>query len=412
MPVTLRGRIELAGLIAGIVLALAIRVVLLPTDGFRPDLDQFVLWVHDLATTPLGEAYRQNLSFPPVMVYVFAALAALDPAFHTATTGADLTIRVLMKLPATLADVGMAACVAYALRQRPGWAAAAALAILLNPAVWYVSAWWGQFESIYVLPALVAYLFAASGRPVPAAVAMAVSLMTKPQALVFAVPFAAWILGRYGWRTAVLAALAGGATVALLWLPFLADGGPFEYMRNLSTYQGTIFSVASVRAWNLWWLLEQAVGAFVADTSGVGPITLRVIGYALAAWAEGLVFLAVLRRPTDRMLALGLACSVLVAFAMLTAMHERYSYAAVVFLLLLLPDRRMLWTWAALSLVIGANMMAAIPAPPLLGVIPAGGPIGVAGSVAMLVLTVICVAFLLQERAPSSEPAAAASSAA
>ena len=69
--------------------------------GLRADTDQFVGWVHQLATgLPLGEAYRLDLSFPPVMVYVFWALAHVVPAFGTATDASDLAARIAIKLPA------------------------------------------------------------------------------------------------------------------------------------------------------------------------------------------------------------------------------------------------------------------------------------------------------------------------
>jgi len=69
--------------------------------GLRADTDQFGGWVHQLATgLPLGEAYRLDLSFPPVMVYVFWALAHVVPAFGTATDAGDLTARIAIKLPA------------------------------------------------------------------------------------------------------------------------------------------------------------------------------------------------------------------------------------------------------------------------------------------------------------------------
>jgi Gpi18-like mannosyltransferase len=380
------------------VLAVAVRLVLLPTDGFRPDLDQFVLWVHDIATTPLGDAYRQNLSFPPVMVYVFATLGALDPVFRTVSTAADPWIRVLMKLPATLADAGLAAGVAYALRSRPGWAIAGALGILLHPAVLYLSAWWGQFESIYLLLALIAYLLAVSGRPVPAAVALALSLMTKPQALPFLVPFGAWVLGRYGVRIALVAALAGTVTIGLLWLPFVAEGGPLAYLSNLTTYQGQTFSVISLRAWNVWWLLQaQIAGGFVSDASPIaGPVTLRLIGLTMAGIGEGIVFVPMLRRPTPRALALGLACATLVAFSLLTTMHERYAYGALVFLALLLPERGPRLAWLAFGILFTLNLVAAIPATPELASIPVGGVVGIAGSLGMLAVTAACVWLLLR----------------
>ena len=212
----------------------------------------------------------------------------------------------------------------------------------------YVSAWWGQYESLYVLAALVAYLLAVGGRPGWAAVAMAVAVMTKPQALPLLVPFGAWYLARFGWSGAIRYGAIGAAVIALLWAPFVTSGGPAAYLGNLAEYQDEIFNVLSLRAWNPWWLVQEAFagGSFVSDSAAIaGPITLRHVGFALAALFEGFVFLAVYRAPTGRALALGLAAAALVAFCALTTMHERYAYAALVFLAPLLPDRRVLAAW-------------------------------------------------------------------
>ena len=208
----------------GLLLAVLLRLVLLPTDGFRGDLDEFVKWVHGLVTQPFGRAYDQNLTFPPVMVYIWGLLAALEPAFRTVTDAADPIVRAVMKTPASLADVAIGLLVAWELRSRPRWAVAAGLGILLHPALIYVSAWWGQYESIYVLFGLIAFMLAVRGHSLPAAAVLAVAIMTKPQALPFLVPFAAFFLARGGVRGLALAAIVGAIVVAVLWLPFVADG--------------------------------------------------------------------------------------------------------------------------------------------------------------------------------------------
>ena len=149
-------------------------------------------------------------------------------------------------------------------------------AILLHPAVIDVSAWWGQYESIYVLFGLVAYLLAVRGHSLPAAAVLAVALMTKPQALPFLVPFAAWFLARDGWLGAVKAAAVGAAViVAAVGCRSSRAGGPAGYARNLGEYQGDIFAILSIRAWNVWWLVQEllAGGNFVSDQGAIlGPI--------------------------------------------------------------------------------------------------------------------------------------------
>ncbi|HET9520374.1 MAG TPA: hypothetical protein VFO73_04940 [Candidatus Limnocylindrales bacterium] len=402
-----RNGARFATLGAGLALAILVRVVLLPTDGLRGDLDQFVLWVHGLATRPFGHAYDQNLSFPPVMVYIWGLLAAVEPAFRTAVDGADPWIRALMKFPASLADLAIAVLVAYELRARPRWAVAAALGIALHPALIDVSAWWGQYESIYALWGLIAYMLAVRGHALPAAALVAVALMTKPQALPFAVPFAAWFLAKGGFRGAALAGLVGAVVVALLWAPFITAGGPGGYARNLGEYQGDIFAILSIRAWNAWALVQEvfAGGSFASDQTAIaGPLTFRHIGYVIAVALEFLVFVAVYRRPTREGLALGLATAVLVAFAFLTTMHERYAFGALVFLVLLLPDRRVLALWLVFSVTFTLNLLAAIPPTTEIGAaLSVTGALGILGSVVMLGVTCASLALLL--RSPTSESA-------
>ncbi len=375
----------------GLAVAILLRVALLPAVGLRQDMDTFAGWVHALATdVPLGQAYRLDLSFPPVMVYLFWALARLVPAFAASPDAGDLVVRAALKLPASVADLGLALGIAYVLREQPGRAVLGFLLVASVPVTWYVSAWWGQFESIYVLLGLAAAILVLADRPWLAAIALGLAVMTKPQAVPFLVPFAAYAIGRYGWRRAAAIGTVTAAVAAATWLPFVADGGPGRYAANLANYQYGDYAVLSLRAWNPWWLVQEvfAGGSFVADNvPQIGPITPRHLGYAMAGLAELAVFLLVLRRPSREGLLLGLAATVLVTFSLLTTMHERYSYGAVVFLLpaALVAARRAWVAWLALAVAVTVNVVAAIaPSGPSGGLIPLGGLVGIAGSTVIL----------------------------
>ena len=402
-------------LIGVVGVAILVRLALWPSPGLPGDLDQFVLWVHGIATRGIGNAYDQNLSFPPVMVYTWGALAAIEPAFRTVTTAADPAIRAIMKAPASLADLVLGLVVAWQLRATPRWALLGAGAIVLHPAVIDVSAWWGQYESIYVLGGAIAFALAVRGHSLWAAAALAVAVMTKPQALPFLVPFGAWFVARDGWAGAARAALVGAGVVAVLWLPFLAAGGVGNYAANLSTYQGDIFAILSLRAWNLWWLVQEmfAGGQFVSDQGAIlGPITLRHVGYGLALAGELVVAVLVFRGPSPRALALGLAAAVLVAFCLLTTMHERYAFGVVAFLVLAFPDRRVAWLALAFGVVFTLNLLAAIPPTPEIGrLLPVAGPLGIVGSLSMLSILAATLVLLREEvgsarlRATAEDPA-------
>ena len=365
-------------------------------------MDDFLAWARAINADGLGRAYDQPISFPPVLPWIWWLLGSVAPGLLNATPN-DPTALVLIKLPATIADLGIAAIVGWALRDRPGWAVIAVLGVLLHPAIAYVSGLWAQFESVYVLPILVAWVLTARGRPGWAAVAVAVSLMTKPQALPLIIPFAAWFLATGGWRGAVRAAAIGLATIALLWIPFVAASGPARYLGNLVDYS-SLFSVLSLRAWNPWWILQSAAGGgdFVADGAAiVGPITFRWLGIGIAGILELLVFLWVWRRPTAQALAWGIASAALIAFVGLTEMHERYAYPALIFLMVLFPDRRAVALWVTLGVVYTLNLVAAVPPTPDIGAaIPVDGWLGIAGS---LVMTAVMVGTLVGLGAARSE---------
>jgi hypothetical protein len=69
-------------------------------------------------------------------------------------------------------------------------------------------------------------------------------------------------------------------------------------------------------------------------------------------------------------------------------MHERYSYGALIFLLLLLPEPRMRWLNAGLGVVVTLNLLASVPpTAEISSIIRETRLIGVLGSLAMLGIT-------------------------
>lgn len=380
-----------------------VRLWVLPSTGYRDDLDQFVEWIRFIANHGLGHAYDAKLSFGPVMAFLWWLHGLVTPAFATAPDALDPGLRLQMKLPATLADFGLAAAVWHAVRSKPlgaqpGWALVAAGIILLHPGIWFLSGWWGQYESIFALEVVIGFVFATSGRNGLAVVALTAALLTKPQVAPLLVPFGAYLLARIGWRSPAaivrLALLAGvaAATAAVLWAPFVAAGGPAGYLQNLASYQGDTYSVLSLRAWNLWWAIQEllAPGAVVGDGQAfLGPLTFRALGYGLTGTLLLVIGIAVYRRPTAAQLALGVAAAAMVAYAFLTTMHERYAFAAVPFLALLVADRRLRWIALALGLAFVANLIAVASATYLETPLVVDGLTGFAGSAAMVSLALV-----------------------
>jgi len=173
-----------------------------------------------------------------------------------------------------------------------------------------------------------------------------------------------------------------------------------SYLDNLRYYQDEVFHVLSLRAWNLWWLVQEAIadGRFVTDDVAVmGPLTPRLLGYMVTGLISVAVAVAVVRDPRPRTLYLALATSTLVFFVFMTQMHERYAFGAVIFLALLAWDSRVRSLVVATSAVVALNLVAAVPpSPDVAAVLPVAGILGIVGSIVMIGTTVVALALLIK----------------
>ena len=235
----------------------------------------------------------------------------------------------------------------------------------------------GPLDAVYVALCLWAAILASRDRHWLFAVVLGLAMMTKPQALFLAAPFAGYAIGRWGVRRATLVGLVAVAVAMLTWLPFVPYGGVADYLRNLDYYQNGQYPVLSVRAWNPWWLVQVAFAGnqFVVDSTPVlGPITPRLLGILATGAAEVLVFVALVRRATPDRLCVGLAAATLAAFCLMTSMHERYAFAALVFLVPLFGRRSVQVAWGILAVAVSLNVLAGAPPDQIGPIIPVAGP--------------------------------------
>lgn len=376
-------------------LGIALRLWLWTVDGPRAELDAIAGWIHAIAAGGPAGADGAGLPIAPVLAGVWAALAAAEPAFLTVTDASDPAIRALVKVPPSLADLGIAAAVGWWFRDRPWAALAAVTALLLWPVTWAVSGWWGRYDALVVLPAVLAVLTARARLPILVAVLAAVSAMTAPAALVFLVPIGAWFLGSQGLKGTLRGLVVAGVTAVLLWLPWVAAGGaggPGAYLGSLGERLAGVGAALSDGAWNPWWVV-QALGnggdPVEASTAVAGPLAFRDVGYALAGVFGVAVVVGVLRRPTAQGLAAGLAASSLVAFVCLTGRDPADAYPAFVFLLMAINGRTLLAAWGLFAVALAANLLAA--APPAGWALPDDPAIGLVGAAVITLVALIAV---------------------
>ncbi len=372
-----------------LLLAFLMRMLLIGTAGFPNDVSAFESWAMTLADHPMSEFYAKAgfADYPPGYFYVlwicghlYRLLVHSDPTYSA--------IKFIVKLPGILGDIADTALI-YAIVRRyasTAWSFAAAALFAFNPAIIYISAYWGQVDSVpgvLTLAALYVLLGAdrlagrAHDRSVVLAWALlAASVLMKPPAIVLAPVFLGWIFMTDD--AAVRARRAGASAVGvalalviayLSTIPFHPGWSPvgqFAWLFERYRYAAGVYAYNSVNAFNLY-VMAPNNHFWTADDVrlpgwNVGGAT---IGFPMYAWGIGLFVAAVVlvlsrlvqRRDSIAVLEAAMILS-LGYFVLSTRMHERYIYNAVMLALpLVFYRRRYLYGALIISTTLLANLI-------------------------------------------------------
>lgn len=235
--------------------ALAIRVwIAIHVSGYTGDINTFLYWSNRLKEVGFGHFYKEGIfaDYPPGYMYVLYVVGVVKSLLSVADGGT--AARLLIKLPAILADLG-AGIMLYVLgRKKFGAHIALGLAAiyLLNPAIWINSASWGQIDAFFAL-FLVAFLYRLSqNKPERAAVWFALAVLIKPQALIFTPVLLLFFIYRKSWKRFLTSLGAGIVTLLVPAAPFFWNNGGLAGLFRL--YKGTLSSYpyGAINAFNLF----------------------------------------------------------------------------------------------------------------------------------------------------------------
>ncbi|HEX7471578.1 MAG TPA: hypothetical protein VF323_00720, partial [Candidatus Limnocylindrales bacterium] len=184
-----------------IVLALgfALRIIIayiLPGSGFKNDLEAFGFWAQKLAETGPANFYHRDffIDYTPGYLYALWAIGLIERALPSLD---------LIKIPAMLADVGVAWLIWSMVRELGGGRRAAlvgAALYLFIPVTWFDSVVWGQVDSVGLVFVLLAIRSLWRDQPELAVVFTVIAGVVKIQLGVILVPItAAVLLRRYVW---------------------------------------------------------------------------------------------------------------------------------------------------------------------------------------------------------------------
>ena len=359
-----------------------IRLLFIGNEGFKTDVQTFEAWAMSLAEHGFGNFYATAgfADYPPGYFYILGIAGWIwEALFKSFDGGHYVVLKALVKLPAILADLGVGALVYVIVRRFANAALAigAAAFYLLNPAVIYNSAAWGQVDSIASGLALLAIYCLLRSDDVKTArvnwwivgawLAIAYSLLIKPQAAVLLPLMLAFaFVDRDRRRVRIISSGVGIVAALLLALvlvePFHPSGpiDAYSWLLARYSYGSSVYAYNSVNAFNLWAIRGSLWQPDTTTINLFGTIALGpqyLWGVVLVVVAVALVLWRYLQERTPRALLEGSAVATIAFFVLATRMHERYLFNGLVFTIVCLPfARRYLWSALALTAVLFANL--------------------------------------------------------
>ena len=386
---------ELVYLAALLLVAVLVRVLLYPLQGYANDMATFSYWFNTAANVGVRPFYTVVLSeagwidYPPFNVYIFWVFGSLAKA--VAAFGIDMVN--IVKLVPTLFDIATSALIYVFIRKQLTQKQALITTALyaFNPAIIFNVAVWGQFDAIYTFFLALSLILALKNKPYFSAAVFAVALLTKPQGIAM-LPLVAYLIYRKSGPKNLLASVAVFVgTIFAVILPF-EWSNPVTFLSRIYFGAYEWYKFTSINAFNLWGMF----GLWQPDGN------LSLFGWAMFGSIAAFTLYVLHKRfhfSGDK-LAIFAAFMLCFAFFMLpTRIHERYLFPALVMLVLLVPfAKKIRLLYAALTATLLVNQAYVLsylnrPDP----FIPAGDLVVLAVSVINLILFLYAVVLMWDE---------------
>ena len=339
-------------LLAGYILALLIRLLLVPNPGFEADVSFWKSW--GLAVVDFGLVKGlplTNFNYPtPFGYFLFLMVKAYSffanpHDFNQFWLNTNILFLFISKLPAILADFGIAAIFIYIGRnaKKLGFPIIhnslfiiLSIVYLLNPISIMDGAWWGQLDSLGILLFLLAFLTLLRKRPFWAGVIFMIAMMTKLQNMIYGPIFFLFLWQMTGWQGLIRGLAGATLTFAGTNIEFILTHSFGRVIESL-TGNYDYFPWLSLNAFNPWWIWSGAAGMKGSDKVLIlGLLSAKNLGLYL--FSAGYLF-AMMRQwfvRSDK-LKLFLESFMVVNgsfFLFQTESHDRYAFPLIVILLL------------------------------------------------------------------------------
>jgi len=316
-------------------------------------------WDKPIASEQDTEAYYR-IDYPPLYPYLlYAQGVLLESLTSQSFLENDRLVRFWVKIPIIAGNLLISFLIYRMVRRKKGEekAVLSASAYAFNPAILYISCYWGQSDSLCAASLLLSVLWLSESKPELSWFFVTLAAFTKPVAY----PFAAVLLfvtgWRFGWKRLLPCLLVSVATAWVILLPFLVIGRFSAIVGDLF-FQIDAMPWISANAHNLWWIVSGGLPWVNSNTRIAGPISYKAVGIAfytaflaITLWKDRLSS----NPDTDYFL---FASTAFGLFVLSTHMHAYHLFYALVFVSILVVNiSRLRIFYALLTIASFTNMV-------------------------------------------------------
>lgn len=360
-------------LIATILVALFLRLILSPYDGYPEDMILFKEWSRNTVSFGMGHIYDQSVrsdimlpNYMPGYLYFLYFSGLIYKNFISPDFIIDsASLTILLKINAIIFDLATALLIFYVLKKEFGfWAGYLGLILYaFNPAILILSGYWGQVDSIPTFFILLSLILAVKNKFLGSWLFMVMAIFIKLQSIIF-IPLI--LILNLIKKKYYLFDLAKNMFFSLILIfliisPFLING-TFPNFINTTFHSVGFYKYVSMNAFNIWWPLIKGDYRTVPDTEKL----FNIIPYfyiGLFLFAVAYVFaLITLFYQNNKFMTYLVASFVAFSFFMLpTEIHERYLFPLFALLAMVIwKNRKLLFIYLTLSLTFFINLDAVL----------------------------------------------------
>lgn len=344
-----------------IIISLIFRLILSYLPAFEYDQNSFRFWSIKLAEQGLTNFYSSNFFTSNPVGFFYPLWIIGSFVIHSAPWIANNKeiFDLLLKLPANISDILTGVLIFYLVLKDSNqkWATLGFIAYVFNPAIFFNSSIWGQYDGIPALFLLLTiYFLVINKKPELGFIFYGIAWTFKPQAIAVLPVIGLLTFIKYRpirWATSAISLLI---VTLIIYFPFFPQN-PLGGLISVNFGSATLFQCTSCFAFNFWGMFGNW-GNDLEKYYKINYLNWGIILFLLSL-IPILFFKPFLKKYAAPYFFVTAGLSIFAFFSFLTRMHERYLFPFFVFFLigaLFLKSRILLIFYFLISLLYTVNL--------------------------------------------------------